>query len=513
MVDTRARSRAGIRATILAGLALAACGRATAPERELRVAVPYDLSPFDPHARNTVGAYEVLSAVYEPLVTLDRSMRPVPALAVSWETPDPLTWVFRLRPGVRFHDGSALTSEDVVTSLQRLVLDERLEMRSFLSGVAEVSARGADSVIVRTVRPNAQLASRLHFALVVPRGSSSESLARRANGTGPFAVAGWQPSSLEIQRNENYWGEAAGVFRIRIDFGVTATDALATTERPYDLVVGARRAEEEARRSDRYRIVEHENIFLRHLAFDVARDETPFCPGIPNPFRKREVREAFNLALDRERLAAAAGPGARPAYQLVPRAVFGHDPGLPSVTPDLPRARALLAQAGLPDGFDVVLHRPRGYSTASEIVRGQLAAVGIRVRVESLPSAAFFDALDRRQLSFWIVASGCPTGDGIELLETSFHSPGPGGLGVDNYGDYRSPDLDRRILEAGGLFDLRTRQAAVQGLLENVLEERVWIPLYHDRGALLLGQGLLYEPRADGYLRLPDLRRDPATSR
>ena len=225
------------------------------------------------------------------------------------------------------------------------------------------------------------------------------------------------------------------------------------------------------------------------------------------------MREAVNLALDRERLAAAAGPGARPAYQLVPRAVFGHDSGRPPVTPDLPRARALLAQAGLPHGFDVVLHRPGGYHTASEIVKEQLAAVGIRVRVESLPSAEFFDALDARKLSFWIVASGCPTGDGIELLETSFHSPGPGGLGVDNYGDYRRPDLDRRILEAGGLFDLRTRQAAVQSLLERVLEDRVWIPLYHDRGALLLARGLLYEPRADGYLRLVDLRPDPAASR
>ena len=146
-------------------------------------------------------------------------------------------------------------------------------------------------------------------------------------------------------------------------------------------------------------------------------------------------------------------------------------------------------------------------------MRERLAAVGIRVRVEWLPSAEFFDALDARKLSFWIVASGCPTGDGIELLEASFHSPGPGGLGVDNYGDYRSPDLDRRILEAGGLFDLRVRQAAGPGLLERVLEDRVWIPLYHDRGALLLGRGLLYEPRADGYLRVADLEPDPTASR
>jgi peptide/nickel transport system substrate-binding protein len=456
----------------------------------------------------------VLSAVYEPLVTLDRSMRPVPALAVSWETPDPLTWVFRLRPGVRFHDGSPLSAEDVAASLRRLLTDERLEMRSYLSGVAEVTTRGPDTVVVRTLRPNAQLASRLHFALVVPRGSTADSLAKRANGTGPFAVAGWQPASLTLQRNPLYWGEAAGAPRVRIDFGILAADAVAAGDAaPYDLIVGARRAEEEARRSGRYRVVEVENIFLRHLAFDVARERTPFCPGIPNPFRKPEVREAISLALDRERLAAAAGAGAQPAYQLVPRAVFGHDPGLPPVVPDPARARALLAQAGFPHGFDVVLHRPRGYSTAAEMVKEQLAAVGIRVRVESLPSAEFFDALDARKLSFWIVASGCPTGDGIELLETSFHSPGPGGLGVDNYGDYRRPDLDRRILEAGGLFDPPTRQAAVQGLLEQVLEDRVWIPLYHDRGALLLAKGLLYEPRADGYLRMADIRLAPAASR
>ncbi len=141
MADSRARPRAGV-ATALAGLALAACGPAPGAVRELRVAVPYDLSSFDPHAKDSVGAYEVLSTVYEPLVTLDRAMRPVPALAVSWETPDPLTWVFRLRPAVRFHDGSPLTAEDVVASLRRLISDEHLEMRSYLSGVAEVSARG-----------------------------------------------------------------------------------------------------------------------------------------------------------------------------------------------------------------------------------------------------------------------------------------------------------------------------------------------------------------------------------
>ena len=512
MADSRARPRAGV-ATALAGLALAACGPAPGAVRELRVAVPYDLSSFDPHAKDSVGAYEVLSAVYEPLATLDGAMRPVPALALSWETPDPRTWVFRLRPAVRFHDGSPLTAEDVVASLRRLISEEHLEMRSYLNGVAEVSARAGDTVVVRTLRPDAQLASRLHFALVVPRGSTSESLARRANGTGPYAVAGWAPSSLTLQRNASYWGDPPGVSRVRIDLGITSDAAVeAIEEGRYDVLDATQKAEEAARRNPRYRIVEQENIFLRHLAFDVSREETPFCPGTTNPFRKRDVREAVSLALDRQRLAATAGAGARPAYQLVPRAVFGHDPSLPPIEPDPARARALLTRAGFARGFDVVLHRG-GFRVASEVVKEELAEVGIRVRLESLPSAEFFDALDERKLSFWIVASGCPTGDGTELLETSFHSPAPGGLGVDNYGEYRNPEIDRGILEAEGLFDLRTRQAAVQHLLRQVLEDRVWIPLYHDRATLVVASSFRYEPRADGYLRVADVRPEPATAR
>jgi peptide/nickel transport system substrate-binding protein len=303
------------------------------------------------------------------------------------------------------------------------------------------------------------------------------------------------------------------VSRVRIDLGIASAAAAQTIgEGRYDVLDANLTAEEAARRNAGYRIVEQENIFLRHLAFDVGRERTPFCPGTTNPFRKRDVREAVSLALDRRRLAATAGAGARPANQLVPRAVFGHDPSLPPLESDPARARALLARAGFARGFDVVLHRG-GFRTASEMVKEQLAEIGIRVRIESLTSADFFDALDERKLSFWIVASGCPTGDGTELLETSFHSPAPGGLGVQNYGEYRSPELDRGTLEAEGLFDLRTRQAAVQRLLRQVLEDRVWIPLYHDRAALLVARGFLYEPRADGYLRVADVRPDPSSAR
>ena len=251
------------------------------------------------------------------------------------------------------------------------------------------------------------------------------------------------------------------------------------------------------------------NIFLRHLAFDVSRDETPFCPGIPNPFRKREVREAISLALDRTAIARRADPDAIPAFQLVPLAVFGFDPNAPPLGRDVERARRLLADAGFPNGFDVVLHRS-GYGAAAEEVKEQLARVGIRVTVSQLRSADFFAALNRKELSFWIVADGCMTGDALEMLFNSFCSPDPSsGAGVDNYGDYRNPDLDQSIAEALRQLDAASRLPALQRGLRIALADVAWVPLYFNREDLIVRRSLSFRPRADGLLRFADVRRAP----
>ena len=124
----------------LVSVALTACAPPADDQREMKAAVAYSLSSLDPHLRNTVASYELLSSIYEPLTSLGQDLRVQPGLAASWENPDALTWVFRLRPGVRFHDGHPLTSADVVHSLERLLDDESLEVRSYLASVGDVSA-------------------------------------------------------------------------------------------------------------------------------------------------------------------------------------------------------------------------------------------------------------------------------------------------------------------------------------------------------------------------------------
>lgn len=503
----RARRGAG-GAHFLAVLLLFA-GCRGAPDGELRVGLATGIAHLDPHLENTISSLELLANVFEPLVALDGEMRVQPCLASSWSTPDPTTWVFRIRSGVSFHDGSPLDAPDVVYSLLRPRGDPRLTIASFLSSVKEVSAPSADTVVVTTREPDALLLANLGFVPIVPEGVTGGGLEKSPAGTGPWRVAGWTPGrELRLQRNERYWGARPGFASARVFFSVSGEEAAAgiASGRWDVLRSSATKVRELVGGGQTWAEVRFPNVFLRHLAFDVSREETPFCPGIPNPFRKREVREAISLALDRSAIARRADDDAVPASQLVPPAIFGFDPAAPPLPRDVDRARALLSAAGYPGGFDVVLHRS-GFGGAADEVRTQLAAVGIRVRVEQLPGPEFFSALDARKLSFWIVADGCATGDALEILLGSFHSPGAPGTGVDNYGGYSSPALDARIGEARRELEPDRRLPRLRAALREALADGAWVPLYFARDSLVVRRTIDFRPRADGLLRLAELRR------
>jgi len=368
----------------LALLSVAALVACSEPSTEFAIAVDFDLETLDPHAENTYGNVVVLSNVYEPLVALDAEMRVCPALATSWETPDPLTWVFRLRPSVRFHGGETLSSADVVYSLQRVLDGTDLEMRTYLGNVAEVRARGEDAVVVRTKRPHTLLPGHLSFIQIVPRGSSAEDLSHRPNGTGPYAVETWVPRErVLLRRHSEHWGPPPALERVAFELKRSPEQALSGIETGrYQMVaeINDGRLEKAARSTGLYDTLHRDNLYVRYLGFDVQRDETPFCKSIPNPFKLKAVREAIHLALDREALTSSRQSRAVPASQFVPRAIFGFDPEIPMPAFDPGRARELLREAGLGAGFDVVLHCLDGVlEQPARAISEQLGRVGIQL--------------------------------------------------------------------------------------------------------------------------------------
>src|SRR5262245_24081501 len=153
------------------------------PADSIGLAVPYEIETLDPHAKSKLSSFAVLSHFYESLVTPAADMSIRPSLADTWENPDLLTWNFHLRPNVQFHSGKNMTAEDVVYSLQRVIDHPELETATYVSNVVEVRQVNKESVQIRTRYPTAILLNKLSFIPIIPKGTTTEFLTQKEDGT------------------------------------------------------------------------------------------------------------------------------------------------------------------------------------------------------------------------------------------------------------------------------------------------------------------------------------------
>jgi peptide/nickel transport system substrate-binding protein len=500
-----------IRARSLLALALLAAACRTGPPtpaRPLVIAVPWELDTLDPHAKNFVATFAVVSQFYEPLVSTDAEMHLQPCLASRWENPDPSTWVFHLRRNVVFHGGKPLRAEDVVYTIERLLTDNTLEMGGYVLYIASVRARDDYTVEIRTQRPVSVLLNKLRFVEIIPKGSAPGLLATRPDGTGPYRLATWKGNEMKLAVNERYWGIKPEVPRVDLHLARSPDAALAELlDGRAQLVLCPSKARAAALSPDRFRIRRRPNIFVKYMSYDLARDETPYCSARPNPFKDPRVREAIDLAIDRRALIAGLPTEAVPASQLVPPFIFGYDSKIPESRPDLPRARELMAQAGLQAGFDVTLDVRRIFSDAALLVAAALRPIGIRVTLRVAPDKEFFARMDRRDSTFHLSRFGCLTGDLSDILDNALHTPDPQRhFGIHNYVGYSNPDVDRAIEESSRIQAINTRRNALQKISEMLVKDRVWISLYVDEDVYALDRRLEWQPRNDGLILAADIR-------
>jgi len=492
-------------AILLVAALCAACRlRNSAPDEGVLISVPYELETLDPHLRNTASDFAINAHFYEPLVSADTQLRMRPCLAESWDNPDALTWIFQLRPSATFHDGKPLKARDVVYTFRRLMASTTLEMRARASNVADVKAIDAGQVLVRTRGPLGAFLNQISFILIVPDGFNPVGVARTENGTGPYVLKEWKAGdSIQMARFDGYWGEPPAMKRVSFSLARTAEEALTDVKSGrYQLVhCNDKRLVPLAGGYGSYDIKIRESIFAKYLSYDVSRDETPYCDARPNPFKNPLVRRALNVGIDRARLVAGLSTAAIPAGQPIPQFVFGHDPTLTVPVYDPQEARVLLRQAGYPDGFAVTLHTRQMLQQTAELIREQLAGIGVRVSVKALGDPDFFSALDRRDATFFVSRFGCVTGDASDVLEVCMHSlDASGRYGTVNYGDYSNPVVDRAIEESSRAPNPEARQRRIQQIMGILVDELPWISLYFDQEVYAVDQRLSWQPRSDSYI-------------
>ncbi len=476
---------------------------------------------IDPQFSRTGNNQMTSLHMFDRLVLTDADVRARPGLAVEWTNEDETHWVVRLREGVTFHDGSPFTAADVVYSLERAP-NVPNSPASFAGSVANLEASEIiDDHTIRftTVNPDPLFIENIGTVYIVSQaateGMENEDFnsGEAAIGTGPYRFVSWAPGDrLELTRNDDYWGDAPAYENVTMRF--IANDAArvaALLSDAVDLIDIVPPADlPNLRDNPDITVYDTPTVRLIYLALNQGDD----APGLTdvagnpldtNPLQDARVRRAISMMIDRQaiidRLLYGAGEA---ASQIVPSGVFGFNPDIAVPPYDPDGARALLAEAGYPDGFGITVYGSNDrFSQDGELtqVLGQfLARGGLTVNgVETLPYAVFSQEAGNNAYGAFVFSYGNSTGEASRGLLSAIHSFDPDNdLGTLNRFRYSNPDFDAAVVAAAQMFDPVEREAALAAAQTLAFEEDTAIvPLYFQALSWASRSSIVYEPRRD----------------
>src|SRR6202521_1183015 len=489
--------------------------------KTLRWSSQGDVSTMDPHSFNEALNNNISLLIYEPLVYRDKQFKIDPELAIAWSQPSPTLWRFELRPGVRFHDGTPFTAEDVVFSIERAQAPNS-GYKAETAGIAGVRKTGELTVEITTAGPNPVLLQQLTDLRIVSKEwaekhgvtkpqsfkDKEETFAvRNTNGTGPYMLkvreADVKPVLVE---NPDWWrkrdGNVTEMVYLPIKSAATRVAALLSGE--LDFVLDPPPQDlDRLLTTPGIQVVEGPEFRVIYLGLDQFRDELLYSnvKG-KNPFKDLRVRQAIYQAIDIEAIRAKVMRGQSvPVAVLVGRGVAGYSAAVDKRPPlDREKARTLLAEAGYPDGFEVTLDCPNNrYINDEQIcqaVSAMLAQIGVTARLNAMPRAPFFAKLDKRDTSFYLMGWTPPTYDALNVLQVHAHTPGSGGDGDYNRGGYSNPKLDGIIDQIKVELDHTKRNALIAEALAIVNADVGYVPLHQQiiPWAMRAGMKVVHHP-------------------
>jgi peptide/nickel transport system substrate-binding protein len=462
---------------------LGACGSSKTPADSGTVNFLMDAAPTNLDPRIGADAYSahVDGLMFSSLVARDAHLNVIPDLAQSWDIPDPLTYVFHLRSGVKFHDGRPLTSADVKYTFDTILFGAlKTPKRGGLKMVTSIEAPDNATVIFHLSEPYASLLYSIVSPEIgiVPRGAGAE-ISQHPNGTGPFRfVSATRDEEIVLERNENYFGGAPKIERLRLRIVVDpivralelrkgSADVTINSLTP-DMVVSLEKVPGLA-------AVQEPGSSVAYLSFNL---EDPILA-------KREVRQALAYATDRATIIKYLLRGqARPARSLLPPNHWAFDADVQQYDFDPGLAEKMLDAAGYPRGADGVRLRMTLKTSTDEFTRLTSAAiadqwkrVGVVLELRPLEFATFYTDITRGSFQMytlrWVGANTDP-----DIFEYVFGSKRIPPVGA-NRGHYRNAELDVLLDQARVEMDQAKRKAILARVQEIVALDEPYINLWY----------------------------------
>ncbi len=401
----------------------------------LRAGMQADPVGLDPHVTQATSTRNQLENVYDTLVAFDPSGKIVPSLATRWTTSkDGLTWTFTLRGDVKFHNGRAFEASDVAYSLGRIKDPATKSPRSGdFELIKSVTAPNRTTAVITLSKPFSPLLSKLAFTLnvIVPKEAAA-TLNTKPVGTGPFSFVEYVPQTrMVLKKNPNFWGKDAKGNKLPYLDGITYSYLPDATARVTALRTGnvdwieyvPSTAIQTLKADTNVNVLGGPAANYRALFFNVAQ----------KPLDNPKVRRAIAYALNNQEIVDVAllgvGGIASPGT-VFPDGNYYASPDASYGKPNLDRARALLKEAGFPNGFTLDLKVTSTYDflrVPAEIIQAQLAPIGIKVNINALEWSVFLpDILAKKYTATILGESG--QGDPDDYLYTPFASDSGGNL-------------------------------------------------------------------------------------
>ena len=502
---------------------------ATKP-RDISIGLQAAITSMDPHYHNLSPNNSLLRHVFETLIRQDADQRLSPGLALSWKALDDNTWEFKLRKNVRWHDGSPFTAEDVAFTFKRApdVPNSPSSFAQFIRPLKEVKVVDAHTILLKTENAAPLLPNEMSAILIISKkngeGAATDAYnsGKAAVGTGPYKFVEYVPNQkVVLKANYGYWGGEEPWDKITFKMLTNpAARVAALLSGDVEFIETVPTADIESMGKDaRLSLVSKVSNRVIYLHVDSGRDKnSPTVtdktgkPMEANPLRDVRVRKAISKAINRDAIVARVMENkALPASQLLPDGFFGTSNKLKPEKFDAEGAKKLLADAGYPDGFGLTIHGPNNrYINDDKIAQavGQmLKRVGIDTKVETMPSAIFFQRATELKYSLMLIGWSSETGEQLSSLRAllATHNKDKA-LGMTNRGRYSNKALDDVLAVAIKTTDDKKREALIQQGIEIAMGDQGLIPLHYEVSTWGMKKGLKYIPRADQYTLAMDLK-------
>jgi peptide/nickel transport system substrate-binding protein len=507
---------------LLLATSVAAALAAPAQAQTLRWAAQNDILTLDPHSQNHATTNAILMHAYEGLTRYNDKYQVEPALATKWTYLSPTQVRFELRKGVKFHDGTPFTADDVIFSFGR-IRQPQGTMGIYVTGINEIKKIDDHTVdLIMSAANPLLLRNIIDFRIMSKTWSEKNNTAkvqdykaneenhasRNVNGTGAYRILSWTPEQrVMMARHDGWWGKRTGnvsqVVYTPIKSDATRVAALLSGD--VDLLTDLPTQDVARLRADKkLKVVDGPEVRTIYLAPDMGSPELKHSSiKGKNPFADKRVRQALSMAIDREAIKRNIMRGLSiPAGIMVAPGVNGHTKELDvPVKTDVAAAQKLLAAAGYPNGFEVRLNCPNNRYVNDEkicqAIASMWAKIGVKVNLNAESMATFIQKVQNFDSSIYLLGWGVATYDAQYSLQSLIRTRTTGADGNFNFSKISDPTVDRLVDAMKTETDTTKRNNMIREALVRTKDEVLTIPLHHQMRPWAMKTGVTTIHRSD----------------